>query len=105
MGEPGTYSGRCVRTWRRRRRHRQPCLDHRRDRRLLAEPSSDISILADNDGAVDRYGVEFGVANLDRTPEEVSASVQVTASNGERHTIELLPTGILAARGRWASGA
>ena len=59
----------------------------------FAKPASTLSLLADNDGAVDSYGVEFSVINLDRTPTDVTAEVEVTASNGESQTIQLVPRG------------
>lgn len=58
---------------------------------VLPEPAASLSLLADHDGEVDSYGIEFPVTGLDRTPDEVSASVVVTAAGGESRTIELTP--------------
>lgn len=57
----------------------------------LPEPTASLSLLADHDGAVDSYGVEFRLSDLDRTPDDVAATVTVTAANGAHHTITLRP--------------
>lgn len=55
----------------------------------LPEPSATTSILADHDGAVDSYGVELGAAHLATTPTTATASVVVSAANGEAVTLDL----------------
>lgn len=54
----------------------------------FGEPSATLSLLADHDGVVDSYGVEFSLSNLVTDPDKVSAEVLVTAENGKSHRIE-----------------
>lgn len=51
-------------------------------------PEAWVSVLADNDGEVDSYGVELTVANLESSPERAAAQITVTAAGGEEHTFE-----------------
>lgn len=57
----------------------------------MPDPQAELGILADHDGAVDSYGVEFGVSNLAGTPERATAIVTVTAANGSSLTFEATP--------------
>ncbi|NEE04409.1 hypothetical protein [Phytoactinopolyspora halotolerans] len=54
----------------------------------LPEPWTHLAILAEHDGEVDSYGVEFAVGNLARSPEEVAATITVTAAGGESLSFE-----------------
>jgi hypothetical protein len=56
------------------------------------EPESTLAILAAHDGRVDSYGVEFAVTNLARTPKNATATVTVTAANGEHLTFDATRT-------------
>ena len=55
---------------------------------VMPVPAATASILADHDGAIDSYGVELSVWNLRETPSSASATVSVTADNGNSHIIE-----------------
>lgn len=57
------------------------------------KPSSTLSLLANHDGSVDSYGVEFSMSNLARTPSKVTGAVTVTSAEGADRTIELHPSG------------
>lgn len=50
------------------------------------EPEAWLAVLADNDGQVDSYGVEFSVSNLAASPERYHAEVTVTAAGGAQYT-------------------
>lgn len=52
----------------------------------LPEPRARLAVLANNDGAVDSYGVELEVSNLARTPRQTSATITVEASDGDALT-------------------
>jgi hypothetical protein len=54
----------------------------------LPVPEARLAVLADHDGAVDSYGVELSIVNLARSPAEATASVTVTAANGEALTFD-----------------
>lgn len=56
---------------------------------VMPVPAATASILADHDGATDSYGVELPVWNLRETPGSASATVSVTAADGNRHIIEV----------------
>jgi hypothetical protein len=55
----------------------------------LPTPRAETSILADHDGRVDSYGVSLGVQHLGMTPTDASATVVVTASNGDSMQLDL----------------
>lgn len=55
---------------------------------VMPVPAATASILADHDGAIDSYGVELSVWNLRETPGSASATVSVTATDGNSHIIE-----------------
>lgn len=57
----------------------------------LAEPRATMSVIADHDGLPDSYGIELSMSNLADTPEEVVATVTVTADNGRSTTFEAEP--------------
>jgi hypothetical protein len=57
----------------------------------LAEPRATMSVIADHDGRPDSYGIELFVSNLAETPDEVLATVTVTAANGRSVTFEAEP--------------
>ena len=62
----------------------------------VAPPTSTAVFLADHDGVLDSYGVELGISGLDVTPQEVSATITVTALDGSTLTATLvLPEGWL----------
>lgn len=48
----------------------------------LAQPSGELSLIADHDGKPDSYGIELGVRNLAATPKDASVRFTVTADNG-----------------------
>ncbi len=52
----------------------------------MPEPQARLAVLADHDGAVDSYGIELELSNLATDPQEASAEVTVTASEGESLT-------------------
>ena len=52
----------------------------------LPAPESRLAVLAGHDGEVDSYGVELAVSNLAETPREATATITVTAANGEAST-------------------
>jgi hypothetical protein len=52
------------------------------------DPSAIASIVADHDGQVDSYGVEVALLQLAGTPADATASVVVTAANGQSVTLE-----------------
>lgn len=54
----------------------------------LPTPRARLAVLADNDGAVDSYGVELHVSNLAQTPRKVAARITVQASNGDALTFK-----------------
>lgn len=54
----------------------------------FAEPSASLALIANHDGEPDSYGLELYVQHLARTPEDVSATITVTAGNGKSLTIE-----------------
>lgn len=57
----------------------------------MPQPSSLLAVLADHDGRVDSYGVEFSVVNLAGSPATATALITVTAANGKSLTFELDP--------------
>lgn len=71
----------------------------------LPIPQASLAVLADHDGKVDSYGVEFSVTNLAKTPNKVEATITVTAAGGESLTFEptlasLAPEGCQAVEGQ-----
>jgi len=48
----------------------------------LPKPEAQLAVLADHDGRIDSYGVELGITNLARSPTSATASITVTAANG-----------------------
>jgi hypothetical protein len=54
----------------------------------LPKPRARLAVLANNDGAVDSYGVELHVSNLAQTPREAAARINVQASNGDALTFK-----------------
>ena len=53
----------------------------------LATPSAVMALIADHDGKPDSYGFELILTNLATTPETVSATIKVTAANGQTLTL------------------
>lgn len=53
-------------------------------------PRSETAILANHDGRVDSYGVEFSASDLAFTPKDATAAITVTAANGRSTTIPLI---------------
>lgn len=51
-------------------------------------PAAVLGVLADHDGEVDSYGVEFGLSGLATSPTSVTAQVTVTAANGQSLTFK-----------------
>lgn len=51
------------------------------------------AVLADHDGALDSYGVELSVSDLDRRYEQASATIEVTSSTGESVVLPLRAPG------------
>ena len=52
-------------------------------------PHSSAAVLADHDGRVDSYGVDFSASDLASTPKNATAAITVTAANGRSATIPL----------------
>ena len=48
----------------------------------LPKPEAQLAVLADHDGRIDSYGVELSITNLARSPTSATASITVTAANG-----------------------
>ncbi len=57
----------------------------------LPPPTASLTLIVDHDGAPDSYGLELLVNGLTQTPETATASITVTADNGEALTIEAAP--------------
>ncbi len=55
----------------------------------LPNPRAEVSVITEHDGALDSYGAELTLHDLATTPERATATVIVTASNGESLTIPL----------------
>lgn len=53
------------------------------------EATASLSVLADHDGQLDSYGVELFIEQLDRLPEQASATIDVISDNGRETTIDL----------------
>jgi hypothetical protein len=51
-------------------------------------PEARLAVLADHDGRVDSYGIEFEVANLAATPQRASAVITVRAADGNDLTFQ-----------------
>lgn len=49
----------------------------------LPSPEARLAVLADNDGAVDSYGVELELRNLATTPSQASATITVESRDGD----------------------
>jgi hypothetical protein len=65
----------------------------------LPDPVASLALIADHDGRPDSYGLEFSVSNLSATPDEVSATITVTADNGRSLTFEAHPAEHCAGEG------
>ncbi len=52
-------------------------------------PTASLSLLADHDGEVDSYGVELPLTGLAAIPDDLAATVVVTAAGGESHELTL----------------
>jgi hypothetical protein len=52
----------------------------------LPKPSARLAVLSEHDGAVDSYGVELELRNLERTPRRASATITIEARNGRSLT-------------------
>ncbi|MPZ68284.1 MAG: hypothetical protein GEU71_01995 [Actinobacteria bacterium] len=52
----------------------------------LPEPKARLAVLAGHDGAVDSYGVELQLTNLEQTPRKAIARITVEARDGEALT-------------------
>ncbi len=59
----------------------------------LPEPEARLALIADHDGRPDSYGLELAVDNLPASPTQVSATITVTAGNGQSMVIEATRTG------------
>lgn len=57
---------------------------------VLPTPEARLAVISRSgpDGSYGSYGIEMSIGNLDRTPDEVKATVTVTASNGRAVTFE-----------------
>jgi hypothetical protein len=55
----------------------------------LPEPTARAAVLADHDGALDSYGVELALTNLETTPRRAEATVEVGDETGR--TVTLVP--------------
>lgn len=56
---------------------------------IFPVPAATASILADHDGVVDSYGVEFSLWNLATSPTEAAARATVTSESGATHSMDL----------------
>lgn len=56
--------------------------------RPLPEPAASLVVIADHDGEPDSYGLEFSVRDLAETPEDVTATITVTADDGDALTFD-----------------
>jgi hypothetical protein len=56
--------------------------------RPLPEPSARLALIVDHDGRPDSYGLELSVTDLPATPSHYSATITVTASNGQSMTFD-----------------
>lgn len=70
----------------------------------LPAPEAILTVLADNDGRIDSYGLSLEVTNLRTSPQEASARVTVTAANGRSLTftptpVDLAPEGCASLEG------
>ena len=54
----------------------------------LPEPKARLAIVADHDGAPDSYGVELELNDLAETPKHASATITVTAADGDAVTFD-----------------
>lgn len=61
--------------------------------RPLPEPTARLALIADHDGRPDSYGLELVVENLPATPAQVSATITVTAGNGQAMTFDATRSG------------
>lgn len=52
----------------------------------LPEPDATLAVLADHNGEVDSYGVELTLSNLATTPRKATATITVTAADGDHLT-------------------
>lgn len=59
--------------------------------RPLPPREASLALIADHDGEPDSYGLELSVANLSASPDEYSATITVTAANGESLTFDAKP--------------
>jgi hypothetical protein len=49
----------------------------------IEPPEARLAVLANHDDVVDSYGVELALSNLPQTPDDASATITVTAADGE----------------------
>jgi len=56
--------------------------------RGLPDPTASLALIADHDGVPDSYGLELAIGNLTESPADSTATITVTAANGEALTIE-----------------
>ena len=54
----------------------------------LPEPKARLAIIADHDGEPDSYGIELHIRDLAETPKKSSATITVSAANGEEITFD-----------------
>ena len=54
----------------------------------MPDPTARAAVLADHDGELDSYGVELEVANLEATPEQADATIEVSDETGRTVTLE-----------------
>lgn len=55
---------------------------------VMPTPTAGLAVLADHDGVVDSYGVELLLDDLATTPEQATATVTVTSSEGRSLSFE-----------------
>jgi hypothetical protein len=57
----------------------------------LPDPAARLALIADHDGRPDSYGLELAITNLAASPAQYSATITVTAGNGESMTFDATP--------------
>ncbi|GAA1978217.1 hypothetical protein [Microbacterium pumilum] len=59
----------------------------------LPDPTATLTAVVDHDGVPDSYGLELAIGNLAASPVEYSATITVTASNGQALTFPAVANG------------
>jgi hypothetical protein len=73
--------------------------------RALPEVEASLALIAERDGKPTSYGLELSIANLAASPTQYSATITVTAANGESLVIEATPgEGCQAVGSLWFNG-